>query len=323
MGTAEPTISVIIVTYNHERYISECIQSVIVQWLPEDCTMEVLVGDDASTDGTAELAKSFEREHPGIVKVIARPKNLGATANFSDLIRRARGRFIALCEGDDCWCSENKLAKQLDVLDRHPEYSACTHDCRIIDENSEVTLNENPSWVTTKPVFTQDDVDGYTMPGHTSTLFLRNIPQFREERYLNVITLDPLISDRAVGMLFASFGGIYHIPETMSSYRKIYRKGASNASSVRFASNDDKDWDDYLYTKKLQSYMRDELDINVDFSPHIKELVQLMFFKSVKTMKPHHWKNLATMCRRERLIPSIKYITVGIGAKLRQKLQRS
>lgn len=126
-----PLVSISCITYNHAPYIRQCLDGFMMQ--QTNFAFEVLIHDDASTDGTTEIIKEYERKYPGIIKPIYEEENQwvkgrrgSAVFNFP----RAKGKYIAMCEGDDYWTDPLKLQKQVDFLESHPDYVMCSHQCR-------------------------------------------------------------------------------------------------------------------------------------------------------------------------------------------------
>lgn len=128
----EPLVSVCIVTYNHARYIRRCIDSVIAQ--QADFSFEVLVGDDASTDGAREIISSYVDTHPNIVSLISTDRNVGPGENCRRTHRLARGRYVAYLDGDDSM-KPGKLAAQVKILEREPAVSGVFHDMECLDSD--------------------------------------------------------------------------------------------------------------------------------------------------------------------------------------------
>ena len=121
-----PVVSVICCTYNHEPYIRQCLEGFMMQ--KTDFPFEVLVHDDASTDNTSSIVKEFEAKFPDIIKPIYQLENqyhkkIDILTTY--LFSRAKGRYIALCEGDDYWTDPLKLQKQVDFLEQNPLYIQC------------------------------------------------------------------------------------------------------------------------------------------------------------------------------------------------------
>ena len=105
-------ISVVMITYNHEKYIEKAVESVLMQ--KGDFELELLIGNDKSPDRTAEMLKKYEKDER--VKIFNREQNMGATNNALDIEKKSIGDYIAFLEGDDYWITEDKLDKQLKIL---------------------------------------------------------------------------------------------------------------------------------------------------------------------------------------------------------------
>lgn len=137
-NTSTPLVSIHCLTYNHAPYIRECLDGFLMQ--KTNFSIEVLIHDDASTDGTADIIREYEAKYPDIIKPIYQTENqyskgvkVSATFNFP----RAKGKYIAICEGDDYWTDPLKLQKQVDFLESHPDYVMCSHRFkRYIQEKS-------------------------------------------------------------------------------------------------------------------------------------------------------------------------------------------
>ena len=127
----EIAVSVFCRAYNHEKYIRRCLDGFIMQ--KTNFKFEVLINDDASTDHTAEIIKEYEERYPDIIRPVYQSENQyskGVKITNAFLLPKARGKYVATCEGDDYWIDEKKLQKQYDFLETHPEYSACVHCAR-------------------------------------------------------------------------------------------------------------------------------------------------------------------------------------------------
>lgn len=131
-----PLVSVCCITYNHEPYIVQALNGFLMQ--KTSFPFEVLIHDDASTDRTADIIREYEKKFPKIIKPIYQKENQYSKGNRAILASfvypRAKGKYIALCEGDDYWIDENKLQKQVDFLEKNPEYGMCFHDAVVVNE---------------------------------------------------------------------------------------------------------------------------------------------------------------------------------------------
>lgn len=124
----KPVVSVCCITYNHEPYIEDALEGFLIQ--ETDFPFEILIHDDASTDRTADIIREYEAKYPKLIKPIYQVENQyskGALISPTFNYPRAKGQYIAVCEGDDYWTYKKKLQKQYDFMEFNPEYSACAH----------------------------------------------------------------------------------------------------------------------------------------------------------------------------------------------------
>ena len=126
-------VSVVIATWNHERYIEKAVRSVLIQNV--NFEYEVLIGEDCSPDDTANVLRRMEPQLPDNFHIFYRPVNYGGHKNFQYLFDRAVGKYMIILEGDDYWTYEYKLQKQVDFLESNPEYIAVAHNMKMVDQN--------------------------------------------------------------------------------------------------------------------------------------------------------------------------------------------
>ena len=128
----EILVSICCLTYNHEAYLRDTLEGFLAQRV--DFPMEILVNDDASTDGTRAILEEYAAKYPALFRCFYQDVNLysqGKDLCLEVLYPAARGKYIALCEGDDYWTDPDKLQMQVDFLEAHPEYVACVHDTLV------------------------------------------------------------------------------------------------------------------------------------------------------------------------------------------------
>ena len=212
-------VSVVCTAYNHAPYIRRTLESFVMQ--ETDFAFEVLVNDDASTDGTAEIIREYAALFPEVIRPFLQEKNLysqGINMYDAVLYPAVRGEYIAACEGDDCWTDRHKLQRQVDFLDGHPAYSACVHNTLA----EHIGSGEEP-----KPLFPRDGdrdipfeqvLQGMSHAFHTSSIlarreFILNPPDFRNLAFTYGFT------DYAVGLWLAMNGKIRFLDSCMSLYR--------------------------------------------------------------------------------------------------------
>ncbi len=125
-------VSIWMLTYNHEQYLEQALESILMQ--KRDFDLEIVIGDDLSTDNTRNLIRSYAERYPKIIKPILRDVNIGIAKNFADTWFNCKGKYIALLEGDDYWTDSKKLQKQINFLEANPEYTACYTKAKEINE---------------------------------------------------------------------------------------------------------------------------------------------------------------------------------------------
>lgn len=212
----KPLVSVCIITYNHEQYISMALDSVINQLT--NFQFEIVIGEDCSVDNTKAIIMKYQKEYPNIIRAHFHSSNIGMMANFKHTLQACRGKYVALLEGDDYWIDCNKLEFQINYLEHNNEHVAVIHDCYIlkndclIDQSQTVNVNMK-SVLNTNDLFRIIESDGYCIP--TASIVFRNsvIPEFPEE------LLKASAGDWPLYILLSLHGLFAYIPKAMSVYR--------------------------------------------------------------------------------------------------------
>jgi len=214
-----PLVSISCITFNHENYIRDCIEGFLIQ--ETTFPFEVLIHDDASTDKTPEIITEYSAKHPNIIKPIFQTENqfsqgvrgIAIKFNFS----RAKGKYIAMCEGDDYWTDPHKLQKQVDFLETNPDYVICYHDASVIDENGNL-LEKSKLTLEYKRDFSSEELMNAAWI-LTLTMCFRNLPILKNypPEASNVINSDTFLT-----VILGQYGkGKYLGKEIQSA---VYRK---------------------------------------------------------------------------------------------------
>ena len=199
-------ISIIMLTYFHERYIIKAIESILSQ--RTGLRYEILIGDDASGDRTPEIILDYARRYPHIIHPVLRKENLGANLNFYGLLHAAKGSYIAILEGDDYWCDPYKLQKQWQFLEQNTAYIGCCSKCLIVDQNDQPDYTRSPQFVWNKKEFTFNDyLTTWELPGQLGSLMYRNIfRQMQPEDYSIIYTAHRNAGDKTLMLLLLPRG---------------------------------------------------------------------------------------------------------------------
>jgi len=138
----QPKVSVAMITYQHEAFIAQAIESVLRQQTP--FPVELVIGEDCSTDGTREIVQRYAARYPEAVRPLLARQNLGMHENLRQTLSACRGQYVAFLEGDDYWTSPQKLERQVAFLDAHPEFVMCYHRVRFFLEGEDRGFFEEP-----------------------------------------------------------------------------------------------------------------------------------------------------------------------------------
>jgi len=134
-------VSICCITYNHEPYLRQALDSFLMQ--KTSFNYEIVLAEDCSTDGTRKICVEYAEKYPDTIRYIWSDTNVGAVENEARALRATRGKYIALCEGDDYWTDALKLQKQVSFMEAHPEYSVTFHRYKIHYEDADVWLGDN------------------------------------------------------------------------------------------------------------------------------------------------------------------------------------
>jgi len=188
-----PVVSICSLTYNHEKFIRECLDGFLMQ--ETTFPVEILIHDDASTDSTANIIREYEAQYPRIIKPIYQRENQysrGASPGVTFLLPRAKGNYIALCEGDDYWTDSLKLQKQVDFLDENPDYVICYHDAKIIDEAGNVVADSKLPEECKKDFSSEELMKGEW--ALTLSIVFRNVVTEYPEEIYKVLNVDTFLT---------------------------------------------------------------------------------------------------------------------------------
>lgn len=216
-----PLVSVCITAYNHGGYIIQCVQSVLDQ--KGDFEIEILVGDDGSSDETRQILMSLSECHPDRIKVFFHPQNLGASGNLCFLISRAEGQFIAHLDGDDYWLAD-KLQRQLILLAEHPDCVAVYGNGLVVnDEGKHFARFHSP--LKAKKLYLTDIVERGNFLFHSSLLY-------RSANKDVILSIPGGFIDFRMHIRLASIGPVLLINQPVAVYRH-----ASSSSMIRHMPN--------------------------------------------------------------------------------------
>ena len=285
-------VSVIVLTYNHEKYIAQALDSILMQ--EANFFYEILIGDDYSSDGTREILQEYQRRFPRQIHLFLREENLGAARNAYELLMEAQGDYLAFCEGDDFWLAKNKLQLQVDFLSREPSMIGCSHRCQIVDGTGAPKKNQHLAWVKEKECFTLDDFQGIYLPGQTATIVKRNIFKDSKEDYSFLYHINRNISDRTATLFYLTQGSFGFLPRVMSAYRQVLGMGQTNQIYARRAGRLIHELE---YTERLEKLAATLTDQTGIFDNYYKRLYASAVYEFLKKPSRNTWMQIARAAR--------------------------
>jgi glycosyltransferase involved in cell wall biosynthesis len=206
-------VTVVIVTYNHERFIGKALESVIVQQANFD--FEIVISEDCSTDATRHIVLDWKKRYPDRIRLILSEQNIHNNEVVARAFRVARGTYIALLDGDDFWTCSQKLQLQADFLDRNPQCSMCCHNAEIANDRGVEVPRRYWVSVGQKPESSLEDIWRGNFIPTCSTMFRNGILPEIPSWYA---TMFP-ITDWPLYILYAEHGKIGYIDRSMGAYR--------------------------------------------------------------------------------------------------------
>jgi hypothetical protein len=212
-------LSVMLITYNHEAFIAQALESILAQRVNFD--FEIVVGEDCTTDRTRDILIDFHTRNPGRIVPLIRDRNLGMMLNLGKTLSACRGKYVALIEGDDYWTCVDKLQKQVDFLDTHPEYSICCHRVRILNEMGGEHIQERSGAAKTG-IFPSRQGGTYTIEDLLAENFIMTCTAMYRNSAVGALPswfFELQLGDWPLCALAARSGPIYLMNEVMAVYR--------------------------------------------------------------------------------------------------------
>ena len=314
-----PTVSVCVTCYNQEAYIGQCLDGILAQKL--DFPIEILVGDDCSTDGSAEIVEGYCRRDSRTV-LVERPANLGFVANQRDLFQRARGEFVALVEGDDYWVDPDKLTRQVSMMAPDPGVTLCFTAGVKVSENGEQRLGVLRMGGPSRELGLGEVIRAVDGRVPTASMLMRRSALMK----LPAETYDQSPIDYALQVLVGAQGRIWYDASVTSAYRVL----STGSWTEGMATDADKYLKHHESLRRYQRFLQGQLgpahdrDLRRAFEP-----LFLGFYMSSRIRAADKRRNLALdlplLSRRGRTMANVLArapVLVRAGAFARRRIWR-
>ena len=310
-------VSVCVVTYNQEKYIAECLDSLVSQ--ETNFKFEIIVGEDCSTDNTRAIVQQYVDKYPDLIVPLFYEKNVGAVENILQVYKKARGKYIAHMDGDDM-ALPGKLQKQFDILEANPDCSVCVHNMKAMDADSKYM----------KESFRLSDERKYTLLDlylinalfvHSSKMFVNKINDYIGDTHLMPLDIEFHIAQ-------AKQGDIYFIEENLGVYRQFVGITYENS----FVSSFVRDRIIHVYENVDESYFTEE-ELNLIQEKYARTLLEYAYQCAVSikdkelfneyVIKSWETKKIGPISyafRASLLRPELSFALFNLRRKIRDKL---
>jgi len=245
---AEIMVSVIMVTYNHDKYISKAIESVLDQ--ETKFNFELVIGEDSSTDNTRNIIEEYRKKQPNKIRLFSGDKNVGSTQNEITIIKASKGKYLAFCEGDDYWTDSFKLQKQVDFLEANPDYGLVHSDVNHFNQKTgELTIAYNKR---NDIVIPSGNIFQFLMdPSHsikTMTVCLRR--DLLSKYYLGnetIMTSNWKMIDISIWLMLSYYSKIKYMDVVTATYRLLPESMSRTQNAVKLNDFHNKIYSIYYY----------------------------------------------------------------------------
>ncbi len=212
----QPLLSCCCITYNHANFISQAIDGMLIQ--ETDFPFEIIIHDDASTDGTVDIIKQYAKKYPRIIRTILQTENqYSQKKNIMAIpIKEAKGKYIASLEGDDYWIDPLKLQKQVDFLENNSDYICCYHNAMVINGKNEVIRD---TYITGAKDYSREELLASDTDVHTHSVVFRNVIDYPDD--LRDIPFGDMVRWHLMGF----HGKAKYLPDVGKAAYRIHENG--------------------------------------------------------------------------------------------------
>lgn len=214
-------VSVVVTTYNHEAYIKQALEGILAQEV--SFSYEIIVGDDYSTDGTNEIVRRFVEKYPSVMRLVRNEKNIGEQKNTCRLLRLCKGKYIAVCEGDDYWTEKTKLERQISFLEQNPSYIGTAHNVLCVDKKGRKLSKRLTDFPYQKQhIYGKANALKYEELGQMSSYVYRNIWKSMPLSEFRLFATCKANTDIKLNATLGMMGDVYYFEEVWSCRRKLF-----------------------------------------------------------------------------------------------------
>jgi glycosyltransferase involved in cell wall biosynthesis len=313
----EPLVSIKMITYNHAPFITQAIEGVLQQ--KTNFPFELVIGEDCSIDGTREIVFEYQKKFPDIIRMITSDRNVGMKANGHRTAKALRGKYVAFCEGDDYWHNPEKLQKQVDYLESHPECGMVFADCDVYYDRSKKFIR---SFNHHKGFCSPANFDFEKIIWSGIVVFTCTV-MMRRHLYEQIIEADPflhqdrnfLLGDQQAWIEISLISLVSYMPECFGTYRVLVESASKSKDSKKL-------WRFYNSVNEMRLYLCNKHKFPENFRKRVEsELLdsslRLAFFERNYDLAVEVKKEKQTFTWKEWLrYLGAKYMFIHYGYRL-------
>lgn len=261
-------VDIAMITYNHEQYIEEAIESILSQ--KTKYKYRIVIGEDCSTDGTRKLVLEYYKKYPDKISLILWKENVGMTRNASAVLKELHADIVACLEGDDYWTDYYKLEKQVNFLKNNSDYIGTAHNVRCVDYEGNFLYNNQHYLIEDEHIYDINAAKKMKVMGQTASYVYRNIWKNATDEEWRLFNSGKVNGDLVISVLLGLNGKVFFFKDIMADHRRCFYGDSWTASTV----NKNILWDFYNSRKILSEYISNRTGENVFLDEYFYQLFQ-------------------------------------------------
>lgn len=271
----EAMVDILMLTYNHEEFIENAIESVLMQ--QTSYPYRLMIGEDCSIDHTRKIVMDYYRRYPDKIELFIWKKNVGVSKNIFELLQNSHAKYVAYLEGDDYWTDPMKLQKQISFLEEQKGFIGTAHNVRCVDAKGSFLHRDFHLYpVREEHVYGKERAEKFELASQTASLLHRNIwREYKKEDLEQIFLHCPGNGDSKINLLLGLRGDIYCFKDIMAAHRRVFSGDSWTAKSY------EKNMLLFRYTFicEMQTYIKEVLGIDFDIHVMLRNIYEECLIK--------------------------------------------
>lgn len=265
-------IDIIMLAYNHEKYIKQAIESVLQQ--RTKYRYRILIGEDASTDNTRQIVTEYYEKYSDKIALILWKANVGGRKNFQQLTKMCQAKYVAILEGDDYWTNPLKLEKQITFLEQHDEFVGTAHNVRCVDAEGKFLHKDFDAYpMREEHVYGINNALHYELVAQTASIVYRNFWKTWNDEQFAMFEKCCANGDQKISVLLGILGNVFYFRDIMADHRIVFEGSSwtarmNNKNLLEFVHRNEKEIKELISTLSNTEY---------DFSDSYKYILEEAF----------------------------------------------